>query len=296
MIDNRTLFAENADGQIPVVVKGLGDYSIRRGVDPAKPFLYAQDQTTGAQVPVVFVQGDSGGGGGGISDAALGDYISGLEMQWDSGTGLTVKTGAAYIESVGKVVDVAANITKSGLTLSNSIWYHVYLYLNSGVPDIEIVTDAPAAPYKGMARSKTADSSRRYIGSVKTGASGGIIKFRHLVKTNSIRYYSAYSNQAVLSLGKGTTPTTVNVSPFVPLTSIIAQGFMLNASTDQAVYMTNSDVGSDATTAPLAFIQANGVVIGEILLDANQTLIYQYAAAPAGNGFFINVTGYDYLR
>ncbi len=90
-------------------------------------------------------------------------YIKGLKLTWVSGTALTVTSGAAYIPSLGRVIRLGANAAKAGLALAASTWYHVYLYLNAGVPDIEIVIAAPAAAYNGTARTKTGSLSSRGV-------------------------------------------------------------------------------------------------------------------------------------
>jgi hypothetical protein len=104
-------------------------------------------------------------------------YIDGLQMQWVSGTALTVSSGAAYIEGSAAVLNAPSAIPKTSLSLTASTWYHVYLYDNAGTPAVELVTTAPAAAYNGTARSKTGDTSRRYLGSVKTDSSGSIFNF-----------------------------------------------------------------------------------------------------------------------
>mgnify|MGYP000116654841 CR=1 FL=1 len=72
-------------------------------------------------------------------------HILGLTLRWDAVNGFTVGSGSAWIQSLGYAVDVPNAISKAGLSLSATTWYHVYLYLNAGVPDIEHSTTAPAA-------------------------------------------------------------------------------------------------------------------------------------------------------
>lgn len=101
-------------------------------------------------------------------------YIDGLKTTLVSGTALTITSGAAYIPSLNKVLYIPTDISKSGLTLAASTLYHIYLYVNAGTPDIELVTTTPSTPYNGIARTKTGDSSRRYVGSVLTDASSNL--------------------------------------------------------------------------------------------------------------------------
>ena len=96
-------------------------------------------------------------------------------MQWVSATAITVTSGSAFVPSLNKCLPVPNAIALTGLVLAASTFYHVYLYSNAGVPAIEVVTTAPASPYNGTARAKTGDTSRRYVGSVLTDASGNIV-------------------------------------------------------------------------------------------------------------------------
>lgn len=102
------------------------------------------------------------------------DYISGLLPTWVSATSLSFTPGMAAIESLNTVLNAASTITKSSISLAASTMYHMYLYSNAGTPDVEISTTAPAAPYRGSARSKTGDTSRRYLGTFKSNASSQI--------------------------------------------------------------------------------------------------------------------------
>src|SRR6185437_13128559 len=104
-------------------------------------------------------------------------YIDGLQMQWVSGTSITVTSGNAYIPSLANVLAAPNAMTLSGLSLTASTWYHVYLYSNSGTPAIECVTTVPVL-YNGTAYQKTGDNSRRYVGSVRTNASASIQPFQ----------------------------------------------------------------------------------------------------------------------
>src|ERR1700754_5221539 len=81
--------------------------------------------------------------------------ILGLQMQRVSATALTVTSGCAHIQSLGRRLRATSSIAKTGLSLTASAWYHVYFYLNGSTPDIEISTTAPSAAYYGQARSKT---------------------------------------------------------------------------------------------------------------------------------------------
>lgn len=225
-------------------------------------------------------------------------HIDGLKMTWVSGTALTVTTGEAYVEGNTGVVAANSNIAKSSLSLSASTMYHVYLYLNGASPDIEIVTTAPAAAYSGSARSKTGDTSRRYIGSIITTASGSIAKFQHDLPCTI--NYDENINAApyvVVSGGSATSATSVSCSAVVPTTGRSAILMANNNATGQYVYMSTSNaVNSLSTSFWKAFIVPVGSFRSEYRLDGAQAFNYMYDATPSGGNAFIRVTGYTFER
>lgn len=114
-------------------------------------------------------------------DNAQPGQISGLVLEWVSSSSIKIKSGAAFIGSADRVMAVPSDITLSGLTgLTANTLYHAYVYDNAGTPAAEISTTAPATPFIGTARSKTGDTTRRYLGSVRTDGAGAIHEFQFL--------------------------------------------------------------------------------------------------------------------
>lgn len=217
-------------------------------------------------------------------------YIDGLKMQWVSATALTVSSGAAFIPALNKCLPVPGAIAKTGLALTASTWYHVYLWLNAGVPDIEIVTTAPAAAYNGTARCKTGDTSRRYIGSVCTNAGGQIVNF--VQSGNKVTYQTSWGGAplVVLSNGQATASTTVILSSVVPITSQLAQ--IRVQDTDGSSYpLLGNSASGDLTPTNSA-----SVLFLDFPLDASQAMYYRLSAASTGGGLYIYVGGYYYER
>ena len=114
----------------------------------------------------------------------IGTRIDGLKLIWNSATSISIGTGLCVAEN-RDVINVTSAITKSSLSLSSSTWYHIYVYLDSGTPAAEVVTTAPTA-WKGTGYSKTGDTSRRYVGSIRTDGSGNVYKFIHNLNDGSI--------------------------------------------------------------------------------------------------------------
>lgn len=224
-------------------------------------------------------------------------HIEGLKLEWVSGTSLRVTSGSAFIESLGYAIDVPAAITKSGLTLSASTWYHVYLFLNAGVPDIEVVTTAPASAYSGSARSKSGDSTRRYLGSVRTLASGALAKFD--VSGNAVHYAENIlaAPLYILNGGTATDPTNVSLQNCIPVTSRDALFFAQNSN---ATYIVN--LGHSETAEPLGNSVLSSFVIPgtatqlRVGTDSARQVQYKFRGTVSGGGLHLFCSGYIYQR
>lgn len=223
-------------------------------------------------------------------------YIDGLKMVWVSGTALTVTSGAAYVPSLSKVLRASSDIAKTGLSLTASTWYHVYLYSNAGTPDVEISTAAPASPYSGTARTKTGDTSRRYVGSVLTDAAGNVSGFK---QTGQTVLYLANILAAPFLVAQGltaTTATTVSCAGAIPITAKIGIFTAINSDPAVAVVTGTSDQGYTlGANAFNGFVNPGMSVLGPFLLSASQAVQYMYRTSPTGS-FAIRVSGYVFER
>lgn len=222
-------------------------------------------------------------------------YIDGNRMIYVGPNAITVTSGAAYIPSLGKVLRATSDIAKTGLTLSASTWYHVYLFDNAGAPDIEIVTTAPATPYNGTARTKTGDTSRRYVGTVLSDASGNLYNFQH--SGDSIKYNASMNNTSflILSSGRAIVSTNVSLTSAVPITAKIASLLILNSDLTKIVYFSNTVTGGVSETNFLSLVFSPGTVTVDYPVGTDQRLNYTYPSTPTG-ACFIRVVGYIYER
>jgi len=216
-----------------------------------------------------------------------GTVMTGLYLTWDATDGITVGTGQCYAEN-GDNIAVNSAIAKTGLSLSASTWYYVYVYLSGGSPAAEVVTTAPAA-WTGTAYSKTGDTSRRYVGSVLTNGSSQIIKFFH---TENRMNYSAVLSAAphrILDAGAGTTnPTGVDITGAVPTTvSDNAILIVNNAAAATVARMENS------AGAILFGVSAGTRMEFNAWIEAGS--IY-YANSDASGTTYIDVYGYVVSR
>ncbi len=227
--------------------------------------------------------------------AGLRPYIVGFRAQYTAVNGLTFGSGAAYIPGVNAVVQAPAALTAANLSLQPSTWYHGYLYLNGTTPALEVSATAPSAAYAGLARTKSGDTSRRYLGSVKTDINGAIIPF--VVETSGAFRYLIGNPLAplrVLANGKATSRTAVSLAGAIPVSAV--GGLFLISNTDTALFANLSVPG--ATSSAVVGIAPGGGLAGQFVphpTDETQRLDYFYSSTPA-NGVYIDVLGFTVGR
>ena len=228
---------------------------------------------------------------------ALRGYIDGLRMEWVSGTSLRVTGGAAYVPGLNGILGVESPITKSGLSLSANTWYHLYLYRNGGSADIEISATDPAAPYSGAARTKTGDNTRRYIGSIRTVASGEVARFRHNLP-GRILYNADINLFRVLNNGTNVDPpANISLTGAIPVTSRAARVLVENSAANTVAFSNPDLTTTGIGTAILFFLRSTGVVEAELPTSEGRQLNYAYFTAPgAGTGASVWVAGYSFER
>lgn len=228
-------------------------------------------------------------------------HMLGLGMEYVGPAAVRVTSGSAWIPSLQRAVEVPSALTLSGLSLTPSTWYHLFLYMNGATPAIEAVTTVPAAPYSGTARAKNGDPSRRYIGSFKTGSTGQILKFVHVPADNSVAYNESIGGApfVVVNGSTQTVPTTADCSAVVPLTSRRANAVILNAATSSSAYLhlSNSDGPTPGAGGGfLGLVSPLSVGSTPVTLDATQRYNFAYEAAVGGGGCFHRISGYVFDR
>lgn len=223
------------------------------------------------------------------------EYVRGLQLQWVSGTALTVGTGSAYIPSLGTSLDVPAAVALTGLSLTASTLYHVYLYSNAGTPALEVVTTSPAPAYRGTARTKTGDTTRRYLGSVYNLATGGLAPFIHDLATSKIQILQAPFGGPfmVLNGGQATAQTNVSCAAVVSPSAVTVSLQVINGATASGVL--NFGASGFTSYQNLDFNQRGWV---EIPLNSSLQFSYNYSATPSGGtaSAFFTITSYTFGR
>lgn len=227
--------------------------------------------------------------------------IMGLALEYVSATQFRVTSGAAWVPDAGQLVELAASATITLSGIGNSAWAHVYLVYAAGqAPTIEAVTTDPAAPYYGSARAKsgTGGTSRRYLGSIRTNATGQIIRFHHNPSANLVSYLADINGSGLYVLNTGTATASTNVAaPVVPLTARSMLGFAENTDPTALVFISQPDMGAASSSNILLLLRGTRVLMGVIALDASQRFNYAYSTAPSsGNGLSVWCTGYYFDR
>lgn len=218
--------------------------------------------------------------------------IEGAKMIWNSATSISLGEGSLFAEN-GDFIQITSTLTLSSLSLSASTWYHLYAYLSSGSPAVELITTAPTT-WKGTAQSKTGDTSRRYVGSVLTDGSGNIYSFIHHLQTNEILYTAAngVSPFRVLSSGSATSTTNVACSSVVPVTSGVAKLRFTNSPSSTQV----ASIGVGSTVIVNLSIASNGFshLFTDWALDSSRQFSYSFPAS--GGVLIVDVLGYLFER
>lgn len=224
-------------------------------------------------------------------------YIDGFRISYSGASSLTISAGSAYIPATNKIATVVNPIVKSGITAPANTWLHCYLFESSpGVYDIEIVTTVPSAQYSATARTKSGDTSRRYIGSALSSSANTITKFVHNHANGHVTYLvdTAPSPFLVLSGGTSVTPATVNAGGVAPMTASSIVVSVLNLSASSYVRLSNSD-GPDVSTGYIAIASPNSVTVTPIPVNASQAYTYRFDSAPSGDTYH-RVFGYIFER
>lgn len=276
------LYASDAGTDTLVFRHGTGNLSCRGGVDIALSNGFLMVYSNGTTVFVL---------GAGYHTT----LIEGMGLLWNSATSISVKTGHCYAQD-GSEIEVTSTLTASGLSLSSSTWYHVYVYLSSGSPAIEVVTTAPTA-WKATAYSKTGNTARRYLGSVKTDASGNIFEFTHDV-SNDLMVYSGgvvmtAAPHRILNGGTATSATEVDGSAVIAVTSEVGYVRFVNTADVSAQF------GSTTGTSNLILNPGSTAVqnaFANFAMTSTPGIYYKMGGTPGSGAAYIDVYGYYFGR
>lgn len=226
------------------------------------------------------------------TDPVMETRIEGLRLSWVSATQISVSSGAAWIPSLGYVYNVPSTINLSP-ALSASAWFYVYLFDNAGTPALEANTTAPASAYKGLARTKNLDTSRRFLGAVRTDGSSNIYRFSHVGE--HIRYQTSAiaSPFRVLSAGSATSATPISCAAVIP--PFTQNGVLRFSNTITGfAYVYNADLGTVSSTVNFYDVPVTTFIDSFYGLSSAQAFSYLVSSGSAQ--FYVDVLGYHLPR
>lgn len=214
-------------------------------------------------------------------------YITGIIPSRPTNNSLVFSTGTAYVPGLSRRVTITSAITLSGLALTAATWYYAYLYDNAGVAAVELVTTAPSTAYMGTARTKTGDTTRRFIGSFKSTNAGGVGVLGFVCTMDGFITYNdnmIVSPYRILPAGAATSTTAVSAAGVVPLTTRSVK-----------VNLTNNGTPVGGITAPtfnvyLCAQPAGGRGVYNTFVDDNLSIWYMNGGG--GGAITLDVVGY----
>lgn len=220
------------------------------------------------------------------------DRISGFKINYVSPDSVSVSSGSA---SLANGIDLysPSQILKSGLSLTQFNWYHIYVFYSSpSVPDIELSLAEPVA-YYGTAKHKQGDTSRRYLGSVRAGSGGSIVRFIHVPSSGAIKYTNSFPENNVLNLGKATSTTVVSCSASIPVTSSIGS-FIIETGDGDLAFLSNPDASTNVNTLFNMYVRATKQFSVDFPVSSSRSI--NYLMSPATTGLSVWCTGYYFER
>lgn len=195
-------------------------------------------------------------------------FITGLHLEWVSGTEVRIKSGACYILGSGEILEATAD-TVLTITPAASTFYYIYALKVGGALSFESSPTAPVQ-YRGYAKHKTGDSSRRYVGAVRSNAAGtalhrfrcegNLVRYLQDTEVAPFRLVNALSAQVV---------TFVSAGGVVPPTSTMAKmRISTNPNAGVAISLPSLETAGAAATAVTLLFQGSGSTAGwDIVLD-----------------------------
>lgn len=249
-------------------------------------------------------------------------YIDGLEIKYRTSGSITVGLGSAYLDSLGRLLTVSNVITGSISPVSTTVsgsWQNVYLYDGGGgTAAIEIDTTAPSSPYAGSARTKSGDTSRRYLGSLYCDTGGYLYRFNsiaqgNVMKANWLESVNAFPFQFANVSGTVTTPTAINIPWLVPtpvglvhelvvqtVHNLVAAGDNVMSITDNTgiTIPAASNINAESLTRMTngSASSTNIQIAASPIKISGSQLLYTHSNVAGTNGGFFRARGYHIPR
>lgn len=194
------------------------------------------------------------------------------------GVTVSVGPGVCYTPNTIRLIsDGTASVVLASPTINT--WYHAYAFQGvDGTLALEVVSTAPSAPYQGTARTKTGDTTRRYLGSMYVGANGKIRPFRHSIAGdvgNRILFDASTAAGSIpnpiLSVLTATTVQTLALNPILPVTAKEAICQIANLSNRYA-YISRPGMADPSVTNFQVMAGPAACPVADIMLDDSQRM------------------------
>lgn len=223
------------------------------------------------------------------------DYMDGLSLGFN--TVSLVDIGIGRCKDSSGLIDISAlsvltvNLATSGVangldagSEAADTWYAVYIIIDpTGVNPVAALLSlnatSPALP--------SGYSAFRRLGWVRNNPSSDIIDFQQHGEGTHRRYFylNSVDERFALSGGSATTPTLVDLSTLIPVTSFIASlGIKQNAANKII------EIFQNTTGKILTRLSNEREIIGTLPLDDNQSIAYQVTTA--GGDTDIDIIGW----
>lgn len=228
-------------------------------------------------------------------------------------TSVAVGEGSCFLPSGRRIMTSGTSAT---LAANQPVgWIHAYGFESpNNTLALELSSTAPDAPYRGSARTKSGDVTRRYLGSGRVETVGKLRAGRHLS-------VAARGNRVLLDQSTATFQTppralslailalqqpalqTLNLSPYVPLTAVAVDIKISNMS-NLWVYLSRPAQGNPSATNRAFEVSPNTTTVVPMALDSDLTVLLQPSATPligsiltiAAGNVVAEIVGYYFNR
>lgn len=232
-------------------------------------------------------------------------FLRGGQLSYASSTTIDCSAVCAFIESSNRVYDFAAPATLT-ITGGASTIMHVYLTTSGTIVDSATAPVLFATKAAGNARSKSGDTSQRYLGSYVTNASSQVLPFvmQDIGGGESTMFYTGSDHYAapfrVLAAGAATTFTTQSLAAVLPA-NVCTQVYTgigmktTGAFPNGSAVFSLDGVNASATLTCYAAAAANPeAMLWMPVIPATPSVYYK--TFDAANTVAIDVSGYRFVR
>jgi hypothetical protein len=257
--------------------------------------LSAGTKRVGNSVPAALLSGLYAGSRSALIGGVLDDATN---------TTISCSTVTAFIESLGYAITASpSNLT---ITVGASVVGHVYLKSDGTLADSTTAPVAFATP-AGTARSKSGDTTQRYLGSFVTNGSSQILPFTMIVAGPNLAHMH-YTNAGTggapyrfLSGGTATSYGAVTSLATLAPANVVTQARILIVGTGQVspnaftIYLSTDGTHGNAAEWGQVASSGNPGAITWVPLETSTPGIY-YKTTDVGALAYLDIFGYEFVR